>query len=833
LDQLKHETKQCLELTHPHIVRIHDFVHDERSGCISMEYVDGETLSNLRAEKEQKVFEPHEIAGWLTQLCDALDYAHNHAKVIHRDLKPANLMVNQRGDLKITDFGIARSLADSASRLTAEQGRSGTLVYMSPQQLNGERSTHLDDIYSLGATIYELLTSKPPFYSGNIDRQICERVAPSMTERRKELDIEPASVSKAWEDTVASCLAKDPSRRPQSAVDVAQRLQLPSGPARVSPTFAKAGKKKALLVAGVAAVAVLVLAGVYFEASNRHAKPLSHPPAIPEKSIAVLPFQNLSDQKENAYFADGVQDEILTGLAKVADLKVISRTSTLQYKSAAARNLREIAKTLGVAHVLEGTVQRAGGRVRVNAQLIDARTDSQVWAERYDRDVADVFAIESEVAGKIVAQLQAQISPSEKVAIEQKPTADLTAYDLYIRAKTLITTAVFSTPNTESLFEAVRLLNEAIERDPAFALAYYQLAHTHDLLYFTGTDHTPARLAMADDAIQSLTRLLPNSGEAHLALAKHLYWGYLDYDRARNELSLAQKSLPNEPSAFVLAGYIDRRQGRWDESTKNLERAVDLDPQNPAVLDQLAANYRYLRRYADEKRVYNRAIVITPKDGALRASRAEVELHWHADPLPLLSTIEAHVAEDSSEAKHLAWAWIRGALCKRDYDDARRAMDALPIDGCYDDTIPFPRAWCEGVVARLGNDKAAAHAAFTSTRSEAGKLVADQPNYAEALCVLGMADAALGNKEDATREGRHAVELLPVTKDAIIGPLLVKYLAIIYAWTGQKDLAFEQLTIAAKLPCTLSYGELRLHPYWDPLRGDPRFDKIVALLAPN
>src|SRR6266545_3133095 len=235
-DQLKRETKRCLELTHPHIVRIHDFVHDERSGCISMEYVDGETLSNLRAEKERKVFEPDEIATWMSQLCDALDYAHNRARVIHRDLKPANMMVNQRGDLKITDFGIARSLADPATRLTSEQGRSGTLIYMSPQQLSGDRSTHFDDIYSLGATIYELLTSKPPFYSGNIDRQICERVAPLMTERRKELDIEPALVPQVWEDTVAACLAKDPSRRPQSAAQVAQRLLLPSGQARIGTT---------------------------------------------------------------------------------------------------------------------------------------------------------------------------------------------------------------------------------------------------------------------------------------------------------------------------------------------------------------------------------------------------------------------------------------------------------------------------------------------------------------------------------------------------------------------------------------------------------------------
>src|SRR5438445_13605971 len=268
-------------------------------------------------------------------------------------------------------------------------------------------------------------------------------------------------------------------------------------------------------------------------------------PAIVEKSIAVLPFENLSDDKQNAYFADGVQDEILTNLARVADLKVISRTSVMQYKSGAQRNLRDIAKTLGVSHVVEGSVQRSGGRVHVSAQLIDAKTDMHLWAESYDRELADVFAIENELAEQIVSQLKSKLSPQEKAAIEQKPTADLAAHDLYIRAKTLIVTAVFSTPQAESLFEAVRLLSQAIERDPAFALAYYQLAHAHDLLYFVGTDHTPARLAMADAAIQSLARLRPESGEAHLAIAKHLYWGRLDYDRAREELELAKKSLPN------------------------------------------------------------------------------------------------------------------------------------------------------------------------------------------------------------------------------------------------------------------------------------------------
>src|SRR5262245_582091 len=289
LDQLKRETKRCLELTHPHIVRIHDFVHDERSGCISMEHVDGETLSNLRAEKEHRVFEPDEIAVWIGQLCEALDYAHNRARVIHRDLKPSNLMVNQRGDLKVTDFGIARSLADPATRLTSEQGRSGTLVYMSPQQLNGERSTHFDDIYSLGATIYELLTSKPPFYSGNIDRQICERIAPSMTERRKELDMEPASALKIWEEGVAACLAKDPARRPQSAIEVAQRLQLPPGQARLRTTSGKISRKGLLVAGSVVAACLVAFGGVYVAGLKRQLQPTPHVPTIPEKSIAVLP----------------------------------------------------------------------------------------------------------------------------------------------------------------------------------------------------------------------------------------------------------------------------------------------------------------------------------------------------------------------------------------------------------------------------------------------------------------------------------------------------------------------------------------------------------------
>ena len=590
----------------------------------------------------------------------------------------------------------------------------------------------------------------------------------------------------------------------------------------VRPIWARRWSKPvlSLVVIGFAVALAVTLSTFFLQAS-------------PAKSIAVLPFDNLSRDPNNAYFADGVQDEILTNLARVADLKVISRTSVMQYKSGIARDLRKISHELGVANVLEGTVQRSGNRVRVNAQLVDSRTYRQLWGETYDRDLADVFAIQSEIAEQIVSQLKSKLSPQEKEAIEQKPTADLIAHDLYIQAKTLIATAVFSTPEQESLSEAVRLLNQAIEHDPAFALAYYQLAQAHDLLFFGGIDHTPARLALADLAIQSLTRLRPNSGEAHLALAKHLYWGYLDYAHAREELKLAQKSLPNEPWVFLLTGYIDRRQGRWAESTKNLERAIELDPQNSGFLKQLADSYVCLRQYADAERVLDRVIALAPKDSSMRAYRASIELEWHADPQPLISTVRAIIAEDLREGQNVAELWLKASLCARDFDEARRALAVLPIAGCYRDTIPFPRAWCQGVVAKTRGDTAAAHAAFITARNEAAKMIADQPDYAAAHCVLGMVEAALGNKEDAIREGRRAIELMPVSKNAIVGPSLIEYLALIAAWTGEKDLAFHQLTVAASTPGFLSYGELRLHPYWDPLRGDPRFEKIVASLAPK
>ena len=830
-DQLKRETKRCLDLTHPHIVRIHDLVHDQRSSCISMEYIDGETLSNLRAEKDSRVFEPDEIATWITQVCDALDYAHNRARVIHCDLKPANLMVNQRGDLKITDFGIARQLTDSASRLTLEQGRSGTLVYMSPQQLNGEACTHLDDIYSLGASIYELLTSKPPFYSGNVDRQICERLARSMTERRKELDIESPFVAQDWEDTVAACLSKDPSRRPQSASEVAQRLQLTSRQATKRTTFPIVGKRKPVLIAWIAVLAVLTLVGLYFGVWKKEPKQVLQTPAIPEKSIAVMPFDNLSTDQDNAFFADGVQDEILTDLAKIADIKVISRTSVAQYKTGAKRNLREIAKALGVANVVEGSVQRSGNRVRVTAQLIDARTDMHVWAERYDRDLADVFVIQSEIAKRIADQLQAKIAPKERAAIEKAPTTDLVAYDLYSRARALWGSVSDPVRARENLTEIVHLLDQAVARDPNFLSAWCLLSRTHGAVYRQGYDRTPGRLGLADAARLSALRLQPDAGEAHLASANYYYYCFRDYNRARTELAVAGHTLPNSPEIFQYTGLIDRRQGHWTDATRNLERALELDPRNLFILQQLALTYAPQRRYEDELRTWDRLLTIIPDDPLTSISKALVALHWRADTTPYRRVLTTMMSENPVVVREIDDPVF--ALCERNADAAARALANYPPGGTSVNGVNFPYAYWQGVFARSQGDLAQAQSAFDVARSEVASTMEKQPNFAAAISLLGIIDAGLGRKDDALREGRRACELLPISQDAVDGASLAVNLAHIYAWTGEKDLAIEQIAAIERVPNPLSYGLLKLHPYWDPLRGDPRFEEILSSLAPR
>jgi TolB-like protein/DNA-binding winged helix-turn-helix (wHTH) protein len=653
---------------------------------------------------------------------------------------------------------------------------------------------------------------------------------------------EPFTVSTAPE-ALAERRSLQPTRLPLQKLEAVGDLTI-ERPRRFLEWPAKTAW---LWAAAVSAIAIVSLATLFFvryrslpasvrepSSSDPPGAILSPPTPIPEKSVAVLPFDNLSDEKENAYFAAGVQDEITSNLARIADLKVISRTSANLYKSGNPRNSYEIGQQLGVAHLLEGSVQRIGDRLRVNAQLIDTRTDTHTWAQTYDRGVADLFAVQSEIAQTIAGQLHAKILPAEKLAIERPPTTDLTAFELYRRAKDLSQRAPFSNTGKKDLVEAADLLNRAVARDPAFFLAYCQLVFTHDYLYFFGHDRTPARLVLAEAALQAAFRLRPDAGEVHLAKAENLYHGYLDYEGALAELEIARASLPNDVQLLELKGYIERRLGNWDQVMPDFQRAMSLDPRNLFIQQQIGASYGFMRRYAEAKSAYDRALVIAPNDIETKVAQAHVELDWKADTRPLHQLIDGIRATNAAAMPRIADTWVICALAER---DVAALTDALIASGentpLNKEAVHFNRSFVKGVIAQMKNDDERAREAFTAARAEQEKIVQAQPNYGPPLIVLGLIEAALGLKREALRDGRHAVELLPIEKDAINGALMIEYLAMIAAWVGEKDLACQQLRTAVRYPGPLSYGELKLLPFWDPLRGEPCFEQIVASLAPK
>lgn len=569
-------------------------------------------------------------------------------------------------------------------------------------------------------------------------------------------------------------------------------------------------------------------------AATASAGSLAQAVAIPEKSIAVLPFENLSSDKENAFFTDGVQDEILTDLAKVADLKVISRTSVMQFRDAAARNLRKIGEELGVAHVLEGSVQRARGKVRVNAQLIDARTDAHLWAQTYDRDLADVFAIQSEIAQTIAGQLQARLSPNEQKAIEQPPTTDLQAHDLYLRARAL--DDFFNDPNgREYLLQAAQLLDQAVQRDPNFLLAYCLLCEVHTDLYFGGFDHTPARLDLARVALEKAERIRPEAGEVHMAKGNFAYHGHRDYDGARAEFDLARRTLPNSSRLAMISAALDRRQGRWDDAFKNFQRAVELDPRDSTVLEETGFTYSRMRLFAGGRPYLERAAAANPNDVFVRLVLWSLPYFERGDTVSLRAQLDELLRTNPQDAPRIAAYYVEIALAERNRAAAEQALQLVPAEGSVDTTLNalWPREWYVGLVAKSFGDASGAEKAFAAARAHALRTTQEQPDYPPGWLILGLLDAGLGHKSDAIAEGRRARELLPISKDALDGPIYVTDLAMIYAWVGEKDLALEELQLSASIPCGVQYGFLKLSPTWDSLRSDPRFKKIVASLAPK
>src|SRR5436309_10493894 len=825
LKRFRREAEAAASLDHSGIVPIYEVGERDGSCYFSMKFIEGGQIDEVGRRTSISLRQAAEL---IAKVARTVHYAHEHG-ILHRDIKPGNILLDQKGEPALTDFGLAR-LVETESTVTRTLEVLGTPSYIAPEQAVGNNAaiSAITDVYGLGAVLYQLLTGHPPFAGGTT----YETIKLLLDTEPRDLRLWNPKIDRDLSTICVKCLEKDPQRRYPSALALAEDLErwLKHEPirARRSGVFTRGRKwvqrnpTSALLAAALVAFAAAV--GWNIWKSELIRGPIT-------TGIAVLPFENLNEQKENSVFADGVQDDILSKLAKIAGLKVISRTSVMEYRG--KRNVRQIGDTLRVSHVLEGSARRSGDRIHLNAQLIDTRTDTHVWAEEYDRNLNDLFAIQAEIAQKVAERLHAKLSASEKASIEERPTQDLMAYDFYVRAVSIIYNAqVDSLAHLADLSEAVDLLNKAVTRDPNFFLAYCQLAFAHDLVYQQEIDHTPARLALAKSAIDSAFRLRPDSGEAHLALGWDLYWGYSDYAHARAELALAQQSLPNNPVVYELAGLIDRRQGRWADATHNLERACELDPRNIPNLITLATTYLWLHDYDQMTRVLDRIVAVQPDGKRPRLIRAYIDQEQRADTRPLRAAVEKILSNEPGSEKDPFVAGYRLdlALCDHDLDAAGRLAAALPEKNGRDFSL--------GVVARLKGDVAAAQAAFMRARAQLEEELRIHPDDMHLVSDLGLIDAALGKKEEALNEGRRAIELAPNAQEAMRGPhnnegFARTQLAMICAWVDERELALEQLEAVTKIPGGPGYGGLRLSPMWDPLRGDPRFEKIVASLAPK
>jgi serine/threonine protein kinase/Tfp pilus assembly protein PilF len=849
------EARAAASVRHSNVASVLHLGESGGNYFYAMEFVEGETLERLI--RDQGRLETDMALEVVAQVAAGLTAIHKQ-HLVHRDIKPSNIMVSldegRLENVKIIDLGLAKGAADEGTISTAG-GFTGTPGYASPEQFAGIGSDIRSDLYSLGITLWEMLSGKPPFQGSALELMYLHQHAALPSENLKSV---PTPIIALLE----ILLAKDPGQRfaapaqlrkalPRVREALGSGLRLTANDLRSIGDHATEQSKGMQQKSGRhrlrwLAVSVLCLTGLllgWFYFSGNRGSYLSQrgvEATPPEKSIAVLPFENISAVKDDAYFADGVQDEILNNLAKIAQLKVISRTSVMQYRPDNKRDLRQIAKALGVSNVLEGTVRREGNHVRVSTELVDARNDNTIWADSYDRDLTDIFAIQSEVAQTIVRKLNATLSPEEKRSIEAKPTDNLEAYDLYLRANELIMIASASLGFNDierPLGEAIGFLERAVQLDPKFTLAYCASGLAHDLLYYI-PDPTPERRALADAAVNSALRLQPDLPEVHLAYAYHLYYGYQDYEQARAQLAIAKRGLPNDVKVIALQAYIDRQQGNFENAIQELREAITLDPRNKVSLQELEFTLYCTRQFSAAEQIYDRLQEIPPDQLELRVVRASDMGDKTGDYTAQRSAIAALPPSRADDRNGLTWR-LSMAVYDRNWAQAKGIIEKMKggedLGGFAYGWFPVPVGCYSILIARLQGEPAGGNPSFAEVREQMNQKIQKSPENAAAplLSQLAVVDALLDNKEAAVSEAKRAVELLPISKDALRGARILINLAVVYAWTNELDVAFATLDSLTKTPFGIYYGQLKLDPTWDPLRKDPRFDTLLAELAPR
>jgi serine/threonine protein kinase/Tfp pilus assembly protein PilF len=824
LKRFRLEAEAAARLEHPGIVPIHEVGERDGSCYFSMKFVEGGQLDEVARREPMPI---HRAVELIAKVARTVNYAHEHG-ILHRDIKPGNILLDQEGEPHLTDFGLAR-LVESESSVTHTLDVLGTPSYMAPEQAVGNNAavSSVTDVYELGAVLYQLLTGQPPFAAGTTYETIKLLLD---TEPRPPRLLNP-KVDRDLSTICLKCLEKDPKRRYSSALALAEDLEhwLKHEPiqARRTGIFAR-GKKwvqrnptSTLLAASL--VALVAAAGWIVWKSEF----ISHPVA---NGIAVLPFENFSPDPDNAYFADGIQDEILTRLAKIADLKVISRTSTQQYQSK-PKNLAQIAKQLGVANILEGSVQKSADQVRVNVQLINAPTDSHLWAETYDRKLTDILGVESEIAKGIAASLQAKLSGREQQVLAVKPTNNPEAYDAYLRG---LAYSVRTQRTPGNSLGAQKYLREAVRLDPKFALAWALLSYTDAVGYHTlNLQPTIALREETRQAAETALTLQPNLDEAVLAKGYYHYACLKDYDTAVRYLEQARSLLPNNSRVLHSLADVERTRGQWDRSDANFNEAERLDPRDVLLLTQHALSLMVVRRFPEALRKLDQVHDITPDDvdtSVIKASIAQAQ-----GDLSRAASLLAPVHLNAHDFGAWEIQTFQAVLERNPAPVVARLKEILakpdPEFGFYNGELRFWLGWAQ----QVAGDRAAAQQTWRQTRSELEPLLKEQPQNSELICVLALANMGLGDKAAALALVEQAMAARPVEKDVVNGPFSLEVLARVAAQTGESDRAIAALQQLLSTPyfcaftnAPLTHALLRLDPMFDPLRGDPRFEKLCG-----
>jgi len=828
LKRFRREAEAAARLEHACIVPIYEVGERDGQCYFSMKFVEGGQLDEVVRRVPMSIRQAAEL---VAKVARTVHYAHEHG-ILHRDIKPGNILLDQNGEPQLTDFGLAR-LVEADSTVTGTLEVLGTPSYMAPEQARGKNAklTNATDVYGLGAVLYQLLTGHPPF-AGGTTYETTKLLLD--TEPRQPRLLNP-KIDRDLSTICLKCIEKDPQRRYSSALRLAEDLErwLKHEPiqARRSGVFIRGRKwvrrnpTSALLVASLmalAAVAGWIVWKTEFTSDKVEAI----------NGIAVLPFENLSGDPDKAYIANGVQEEILTRLAKIAGLKVISRTSTQRYQSKPA-DLGEIAKQLGVANVLEGSVQEAAGQVRVNVQLINAQTDSHLWADTYDRKVTDIFGVESEIAKRVAESLEAKLTGHEEQALAVKPTNNLEAYDAYLHALAFEARCLATFPASLDLAgKATGFYERAVQLDPNFATAWARLSRMNATLYSSGKDTTPAaRSESAKRALENAQKLEPNSPETLLALGSYQYMVLGDYRLAKTTFERAREMLPGSSEAPYALGRLVQRTGHWDKSVPYFERALALDPSNVELLMSAAFTYGLLRQFPAALKLYDRALDITPNDPDAMAAKASIyqaegNLQQAAE---LLSDINWQTP--SMDTFLIKTEQLR---LERNYGEAVRLLEARLAQFHF--ASQFDKGYDQAELAlthRLAGDVTQAKVTAEQARNTLEPLYQDQPDNAYFPVLLSQAYAAMGEKDSALRAGERAIMLHPRAKGLWEALQIEENLALIQTIVGENSRAILILTQLLRMPSksgvygvTITPALLRLDPIWDPLRSDPAFQKL-------